>query len=494
MFLPWHQTEASGPLRIFTPFKPLLARGAGALGRIANGKMLVNNNMSSIHEGKSYRAIPLYIAAILIIFFLSNTVSLVPSSSPLTDAANTPPLFINSPSTLSIPGETQFVSPGKFPKKIWQSWKVDPLNFAERDLTVARSWGEKNPRYRYEVLTDSNDEQYVEDNFGPDGFNRPDIVDMYNNLTTKIIKADLLRYLVIYAEGGVYADIDVEAIRPIERFIPARYREDEMDMIIGVEIDEPDFNEHPILGQKSQSFCQWTFVAKPRHPVMMRLVDNILIWLNKVASEQNVPISDIKLDFDQVLSGTGPSAFTIAMLAHMSEVEGKEIKWDQFHALDESKIIGKILVLTVEAFAAGQGHSDSGNHDSRHALVRHNYHASKWPKAHPRYKHPVYGEVERCNWKKPCIDKWDADKIAFDALSPEEQDVQIEHTKSIDPDVSVVELEDQLPRIGVVEEEQQREGSDGEQQQQEENGGGEEQQQHGGSEEQVHIQEGKVKV
>lgn len=372
-------------------------------------------------------------------FFLSNTDAIFASNPKL-------PNFNKNPK-IAGPNAAQF---NKFPKKIWQSWKVDPLNFEERDTTVARSWIERNPRYRHEVLTDANDEQYVDDMFGPDGvLDRPDIVKVYNELTAKIIKADLLRYLVIYVEGGLYADIDVEAIRPVDRFIPARYKESDLDMIIGVEIDEPDFNDHPILGQKSQSFCQWTFMAKPRHPVMLRLVDNILVWLDGVAKEQNVPISEIQLDFDQVLVGTGPSAFTTAMLAHMSEVEMREVKWPEFHALDESKIVGKILVLTVEAFAAGQGHSDSGNHDSRHALVRHKYHASKWPKAHPRYSHPVYGEVEACNWNKECVAKWDEDKRIFDALSPEEQDAQIEHKKAFDADISVVELQDQLPRIGL---------------------------------------------
>src|SRR3954467_6422800 len=44
----------------------------------------------------------------------------------------------------------------QFPRKIWQIWKVNPLEFDERDIGVARSWISKNPGYRYEVLTDQN--------------------------------------------------------------------------------------------------------------------------------------------------------------------------------------------------------------------------------------------------------------------------------------------------------------------------------------------------
>lgn len=317
-----------------------------------------------------------------------------------------------------------------FPRKIWQTWKTDPLQFEERDSSTARSWVQKNPDFRYEVLTDNNDVGYVEQHFGPGGFDRPDIVDMYRNINATIIKADLLRYMVMYAEGGVYADIDVEALKPVARFIPDhRYAEGDIDMVIGVEIDQPQFRDHSILGKKSQSFCQWTFMARPRLPVMLRLIENIMGWLAGLAQQQNVPVSEVVLDFDQVISGTGPSAFTAAIIEEMNVNRAQdtpEITWDTFHELDESKIVSRVLVLDVEAFAAGQGHSDSGNHNARGALVKHHYHASNWPSRHPRFNHPAYGPVEQCNWEPNCVAKWDADTAAFAQLSKEEQTKLIE--------------------------------------------------------------------
>ncbi|CAN8099675.1 unnamed protein product [Discula destructiva] len=317
-----------------------------------------------------------------------------------------------------------------FPKKIWQTWKTDPLQFEERDSTTAKTWTLKNPSFRYEVLTDDNDMGYVEYHFGPGGLNRPDIVEMYRSITATIIKADLLRYMVMYAEGGVYADIDVEALKPVSRFIPDhRYDEADIDMVIGIEIDQPDFKDHPILGKKSQSFCQWTFMARPGLPVMLKLIENIMGWLNGLAKQQNVPISEVVIDFDQVISGTGPSAFTEAIIKQMNldrPVGSPEVTWDVFHDLDESKIVSRVLVLDVEAFAAGQGHSDSGNHNSRGALVKHHYHASNWPSRHPRFNHPAYGPVEQCNWAPACVSKWDADTTAFALLSEEQQKILAE--------------------------------------------------------------------
>ncbi|OJD25014.1 hypothetical protein ACJ73_03618 [Blastomyces percursus] len=310
---------------------------------------------------------------------------------------------------------------GGFPRKIWQTWKVHPLDFGKREIESARSWSSKNPGHRYEVLTDQNDIYYLETHFGPKGLNRPDILYVYRSLTATIIKADLLRYLVMYVEGGAYADIDVEALRPLDNFIPERFNEQEIDMIIGVEIDQPEFKNHSVLGPKSQSFCQWTFACKPRLPVMLKLVDNIIRWLNQLAKKQNVPISQIMLDFDDVISGTGPSAFTRAILEDMSYRTGRTVTWDTFHNMAESKVVGGILVLTVEAFAAGQGHSNSGSHNARTALVKHHFHASGWPNNHRRYMHPILGEVERCNWNVACVAEWDRKRAEFDALPLEEQ-------------------------------------------------------------------------
>lgn len=312
-----------------------------------------------------------------------------------------------------------------FPRKVWQTWKVDAFGFEEKDSKVARTWTAKNPGHRYEVLTDQNDLAYVETHFGPEGFNRLDIVYMYRELRLPIIKADMLRYLVMYVEGGVYTDIDVEALRPVSKFIPERYDERDIDMVVGIEIDQPEFRDHPILGQKCMSFCQWTFMAKPGLPVMMTLIENIIRWLKTIAMEQKVPISDIQLDFDQVISGTGPSAFTRAILDDLSRRSGRQITWDLFHNMGESKLVENVLVLTVEAFAAGQGHSDSGNHNAKQALVKHHYHASGWPTSHPRYSHPIHGSVETCNWDAACVKQWDDNKAAFEALPEEEQEAQI---------------------------------------------------------------------
>ncbi|KAB5530393.1 initiation-specific alpha-1,6-mannosyltransferase [Coniochaeta sp. 2T2.1] len=375
------------------------------------------------------RCIPLYIGLICFILVLLNADMFSVSTKATTSLLKRQTPQKPTPRPSKGTSKSKATVPTTFPKKIWQTWKVDPLSFDQRDALTAKTWTAKNPDYRYEVLTDTNDITWIEQHYGPGpgGLDRQDIVDFYREVNATIIRADLLRYLIMYTEGGVYADIDVEALKPVRRWITDRFDEADVDMVVGVEIDQPQFRDHPILGKKSQSFCQWTFMCKPGLPVMLHLVENIMAWLSGLAAEQGVGISDVHLDFDEVISGTGPSAFTAAILKEMNRQSKskKPITWDRFHEMDESKLVTRVLVLDVEAFAAGQGHSDSGNHNARGALVKHHYHASNWPSRHPRFRHPVYGEVERCNWDVECVRKWDADVEMFKTLPPEEQEERI---------------------------------------------------------------------
>jgi hypothetical protein len=144
------------------------------------------------------RVLPAYLAVIFLLFFFANTHFF------------TAPIRAVSKHRREVRYQQPLVqSRSLIPRKIWQTWKVGPLGFEQRDSDSARTWPAKNPTYRYEVLTDDNALEYLEWHYGPQGLNRPDFIEFYRELNITIIKADLLRYLVMYAEGGVYADVSV---------------------------------------------------------------------------------------------------------------------------------------------------------------------------------------------------------------------------------------------------------------------------------------------
>jgi mannosyltransferase OCH1-like enzyme len=357
------------------------------------------------------RVVALYIIILLVFLFGLNPKLQLPSQSSMKYASFQQPHLVTKP---------------LFPTKLWQIWKVAPLYFEEKEFLRARNWTYLNPTYRYEVLTDDNALMWVEQNYG---LTRPDVVHFYRTLGVKIVKADLLRYLIMYIEGGTYADIDVQALKPINAFIPDEFKELErdIDMVVGIEVDQPQYKDHPILGSKSMSFVQWTFMCKPRLAVMLRLVDDIISWVNSLAHEQHTTISNVSLNFDQVLSGSGPAKFTLAVLSEMGNNCGEVVGWSNFHNMTKPKLVGGVLVLPIKAFAASR--RNCGPLYCEDANIKHHYHASKWPLTHRRYRHPVYGQLEDCSWDPECIIEWDTNVAAFEKLGLETQARMIEESK-----------------------------------------------------------------
>jgi hypothetical protein len=115
-------------------------------------------------------------------------------------------------------------------KRIWQTWK-SPVGLAAKRET----WQRLNPAWRYEVrlrpfidgrrltrvpqlLLDEAAETLVEEVYGDVS---PLVVNTYKNYAPPVLKADLLRYLLLYRFGGLYADADVTCVRNISSWLPA---------------------------------------------------------------------------------------------------------------------------------------------------------------------------------------------------------------------------------------------------------------------------------
>jgi mannosyltransferase OCH1-like enzyme len=90
------------------------------------------------------RVVPIYLALVFVFVFFWKAEYFAPRFNPAD--------LIQRVLTYQYPLQS---TPTKttFPKKIWQTWKIDPLEFAERDAGRARSWTSLNPSYRYESRT-----------------------------------------------------------------------------------------------------------------------------------------------------------------------------------------------------------------------------------------------------------------------------------------------------------------------------------------------------
>lgn len=257
-----------------------------------------------------------------------------------------------------------------FPAKIWQSWKDDSEDPTERTVGFPHQWRLMNPAWRYERITDGNVDAYVRERFDTS------ISELFGSLDDAILKADFLRYLILLKEGGVWADIDVYPHRPIVRWIPEKYR-DSVNLIIGI---ENDHHGRPIWpgSPYSVQLCQYTILAKPGHPAIRALVDQVIKNL-KMLSESKTEGASIT--FEDVMSSTGPFAFTKVMMDHFTSVTGVEHTGNELNSLQEARLIGDVLVLPKDAFGwLPQEHTHPKGDPT--ILVEHLFFAS-WRDGHP---------------------------------------------------------------------------------------------------------------
>ncbi|RMY76234.1 hypothetical protein D0864_09193 [Hortaea werneckii] len=262
------------------------------------------------------------------------------------------------------------------PQKIWQTWKTSPHALNDELIKLSKSWIDMNPEYRYELLTDNASETYIRERFD----HRQDIIEVFERITDRVLRADLTRYLTILGDGGVYTDIDTDCSKPIREWIPDELH-GHVRLVLGVEYDSQgeeirkDFNL-PV------QLCQWTIMAAPGHQVLQTVVETVV---SKLSADQVNLESIPSHDLQYVLETTGPRMFTVAVLESLTSQLGRTVTYEEISNLTAPKLIGDTLILPISAFGSGQDHSGSKPWGNDEQLMSHHYFGFKgWKLEHNR--------------------------------------------------------------------------------------------------------------
>lgn len=260
------------------------------------------------------------------------------------------------------------------PPKVWQIMlPKDPANtkgiFDPKDLSQTASWVALNPDYEYTLLGQKGATKFLRQHFR----DNPKVLETFNNLPNVGMKSDFLRYLVLLIEGGVYTDTDTEAIKPIDDWVPPEYR-GRARAVIGIEWDRQFDGQFPDVPHWLQ-FAQWTIAAAPGHPIFRSMLDRMLSSAADVAQRHGQPLGQVKPSAMDVYNTTGPAAWTDVVFAHLQTVEPGLRDTKDLTQLKEPRLIGDVLILTIDGFGMGQAHSLS-THDGtipEAALIRHHF-------------------------------------------------------------------------------------------------------------------------
>jgi alpha 1,6-mannosyltransferase len=171
-------------------------------------------------------------------------------------------------------------------------------------------------------------------------------MEAWMSLPLPILKADYFRYLLLLARGGIYADIDTEALKPAHLWLPETSPSNTVGLIVGIEADPTREDWHMWYSRRIQ-FCQWTFRAKAGHPVLRETVARIAETTLKRKEEGLLQIDG--MESLGIIEWTGPAVWTDSIFWGMnSETKTgrgtkaggnvEEWSWVQFTGITEPKV------------------------------------------------------------------------------------------------------------------------------------------------------------
>jgi alpha 1,6-mannosyltransferase len=260
----------------------------------------------------------------------------------------------------------------RLPDLIWQTWKRSPEDkeFDPDYRSAFESWTRLNPGHRHQVVTDSAASQLVAELFTA----VPEVSQAYEALPKAVLKADFFRYVILFARGGVYSDIDTINLKPIAAWATSDMKP--YGLIVGIEADpdRPDWDE---WYARRLQLCQWTIASNPGHPVLADIVSSIT---EETLHRQAVGELDEE-HMKSVMEFTGPGIWTDKVFDHFNDLHfldpasqvPSNVTWEYLANLTERKRVGDVVVLPITSFSPGVGHMGSGSTGDAMAFVRHEF-------------------------------------------------------------------------------------------------------------------------
>lgn len=289
-------------------------------------------------------------------------------------------------STSSLPPPARVSD--NIPKKIW--YKLGQKGLSHDATIWTATCMELNPSWAVEFMTDETADAWVSTTFA----NRPDIVDAYLALQIPIIKADWLRYLLLYAEGGMWSDLDVSCNSPIETWIPPRFKNANISLVVGWEFDTawPGTDKASV----KHELATWTVLARPGSPHMWAAAEGVLRGLREVAAENGVGVEGITATppmMGDIVTFCGPRRMTRSIFESLGRTqlgmltggEGAGVGDQAARAFEEAAwfaveptLVGDVLILPGYSFARTMNfYSEEVNAGLGPPLVEHHY-AGSW--------------------------------------------------------------------------------------------------------------------
>jgi hypothetical protein len=203
------------------------------------------------------------------------------------------------------------------PRVIHQSWKT--LEPPPEWRFCVESWRRHHPGWEYRMWTDEACRELVEREY-------PSFLSIYDAYSYDIQRFDAVRYLILHRFGGVYADLDMECLCPVDQLLtPGTF-------LAG---REPEQHE-----QNGPMLCNAFMAASPGHPFLEHVV--------AMMRRKNPAI----LRHAEVLTTTGPVMLFEVLTSYAQSARVRVLEPERFYPLTAgSTAIQRVLTRARDARA-----------------------------------------------------------------------------------------------------------------------------------------------
>lgn len=184
----------------------------------------------------------------------------------------------------------------------------------ERNIAYLQA---NNPGWEYRLYDDADIEDFIRTTYGTA------MLATYQRINPAYgaARADLFRYLLIYAEGGVYLDLKSTAIQPLDSVLLPD------DTYILAQWDNTKYagwGAHPELAHiPGGEFQQWHIISVPRHPFLYHAIQCV------IRNIHHYHPSNHGVGFHGVIRTTGPIAYTLAIAPVLGQYPYRHVAIEQ---------------------------------------------------------------------------------------------------------------------------------------------------------------------
>ena len=133
------------------------------------------------------------------------------------------------------------------PKKLMLTFKNTRL-----PSKVVTNWCKLNPSYEISFFTNATCEKFLREHYGKKH------VKFFRNISRGMYKADFFRLCYLYKVGGMYADVDIEPIVPIDDYL------------------NPHTTFFSVIAKNTHEIFQAMLGVTPNNPVIKMCIDSMM--------------------------------------------------------------------------------------------------------------------------------------------------------------------------------------------------------------------------